>query len=114
MQGWYGPNPMDGDAGAAILVVFFTLLVIAGFAFWIWTLVDAIRVPDDSLYKSGSKVVWVLVIVLVGLIGSIIYLAVGRPEGGAPGAIARWGGSGPPPPPPPPAPPRSSDLPPTP
>jgi Phospholipase_D-nuclease N-terminal len=96
------------DAGAAILVLFFTLVVIAGFAFWIWTLVDAIRVPDDSLYQSGSKVVWVLVIVLAGVIGSIIYLAIGRPEGGASAALARWGGGGRPPgplPPPPPPPP---------
>ena len=65
--------------------------MVAGLAFWIWALVDAIRVPDDSLYKSGTKLVWVLVIVLVGFIGAIIYLAVGRPDGGAAAAIASWG-----------------------
>jgi hypothetical protein len=72
----------------------FGLLAIAGLAFWIWALVDSIRVPDDSLYRSGTKLVWVLVIVLAGWIGAIIYLAVGRPEGGASAAITRWEGAG--------------------
>jgi len=93
------------------LLVFFPLMI-ASIAFWIWALVDAIRVPDDSLYQSGSKIVWVLVIVLVGWIGAIIYLAAGRPAGGAKAAIVAWqtrqgpGGSlpGSVPPPPPPAP----------
>ncbi len=105
---------MDTSFGPELLILAFFALWLGGLAFWIWTLVDAIRVPDDSQYKSGTKLVWVLVIVLASLIGSIIYVAVGRPEGGAPGAIARWGtqptprptapgGGAPPPPPPPPS-----------
>jgi Phospholipase_D-nuclease N-terminal len=62
---------------------FFVILMVAGLAFWIWALVDCVRVPDDSLYQSGTKLVWVLVIVLAGWIGAIIYLAVGRPVQGA-------------------------------
>jgi phospholipase D-like protein len=83
------------------------LIGLIGLAVWIWALVDAIRVPDDSQYRSGNKLVWVLVIVLAQLIGAIIYFVVGRPEGGASKAIAdRQGrpapGAPPPPPPPPP------------
>jgi Phospholipase_D-nuclease N-terminal len=85
------------DWGITIAVLFFIAIVVAGLAFWIWALVDAIRVPDDSLYESGTKLVWVLVIVLVGFIGAIIYLAVGRPDGGATAAIAAWGGRATPP-----------------
>jgi hypothetical protein len=48
-------------------------------ALWIWALVDAIRVPDDADYRAGTKLVWVLVIVLTGFIGAAVYLAVGRP-----------------------------------
>jgi hypothetical protein len=48
-------------------------------ALWIWTLVDAIRVPDDAHYRAGTKLIWVLVIVLTGFIGAAVYLAVGRP-----------------------------------
>jgi hypothetical protein len=47
--------------------------------FWIWALVDAIRVPDDSMYNEGNKLLWVIVIVLTSFIGAIIYLIIGRP-----------------------------------
>lgn len=89
------------------------LISLAGFVLWIWTLVDAVRVPDDSQFQSGTKLLWVLIIVLTGFIGSLIYLIVGRPQGGAPKAIADRQvradgptpdvGQIPPPPPPPPA-----------
>jgi hypothetical protein len=55
------------------------LVVLGGFVLWIVALVDAIRVPDDSMYRSGNKTVWVLVIALTGFIGAIIYYAAGRP-----------------------------------
>ena len=57
------------------------LLVLLGFlAFWVWSLVDAIRVPDDSAFRAGSKVIWVVVIAVTGFIGSIVYMVVGRPR----------------------------------
>jgi len=74
----------------------FGLLWIGGIALWIFALVDCIRVPDDSMYRSGTKLIWVLVIVLTQVIGAIIYLVVGRPEPGT-----RPFGVGVPPPPPP-------------
>lgn len=46
---------------------------------WIWALVDAIRVPDDSYYNEGNKIIWILVIALTGFIGAIVYLIIGRP-----------------------------------
>lgn len=68
---------MTGDF-AGVFILFF-LIWAAAIGLMIWALVDAVRVPDDSLYRSGSKVVWVLVIVFLGPIGAIIYLAAGRP-----------------------------------
>lgn len=47
---------------------------------WIWALVDAIRVPEDSYYNEGNKLIWVLVIVFTGFIGAIVYLIIGRPS----------------------------------
>jgi hypothetical protein len=67
-------------SGAIGLVV---ILGLAGFIFWIWVLVDCIKVPDDSMYKAGNKLIWVLVLVFTGWIGAIIYLIVGRPDRGA-------------------------------
>ena len=48
-------------------------------AIWIYALVDAVSVPDNSMYRTGDKLIWVLVILLAYVIGAIIYLAVGRP-----------------------------------
>jgi hypothetical protein len=56
------------------------LIVLAGVVLWIWALVDVIKVPDESMFQSGSRLIWVLVIVLAGFIGAIIYLVVGRPS----------------------------------
>jgi hypothetical protein len=35
----------------------FGLLWIGGIALWIFALVDCIRVPDDSMYRSGTKLI---------------------------------------------------------
>ena len=85
------------EAMFGIFMVFF----IANIVMVIWALVDAIRVPDDSMFKAGNKLIWVLVIVFTGLIGAIIYLIVGRPEPGARAAGPRPIDLGLPPPPPP-------------
>jgi hypothetical protein len=78
------------------LVGGFGLLWIGGIALWIFALVDCIRVEDDAMYRSGTKLIWVLVIVLTQVIGAIIYLVVGRPQQGTmPPAVSM-----PPPPPP--------------
>jgi len=59
------------------------LALVFGIIPWIVTimaLVDAIRVPDDSRYRAGTKLIWVLVILFFNCVGSIIYYAVGRPQ----------------------------------
>jgi type VI protein secretion system component VasK len=90
---------VSSDApGIAILFI----LGLAAFALWIWAIVDVVRVPDDSMFKAGNKLVWVLVIVITGVIGAIIYLAVGRPAPGSQGGgLSRPADPSQPPPPPP-------------
>ncbi len=70
---------LANDADAAIGSVLLLLLILTLAALWVWTLVDAIRVPNDSDYRAGTKLIWVLVIVLTGFVGAAVYLAVGRP-----------------------------------
>jgi hypothetical protein len=70
---------LKSDVGAAIGSALILLVILALAALWVWALVDAIRVPDDSDYRAGTKLVWILVIVLTGFIGAAVYLAVGRP-----------------------------------
>lgn len=76
----------------------FSLFFVANIVLVVWALVDAIRVPEDSMYQAGSKLVWVLVILLGGFIGATIYLVIGRPKSG-PRTVHQWDGQFPPPPP---------------
>jgi phospholipase D-like protein len=47
----------------------------------IYALVDALKVPDDSMYQTGNKLIWVIVIIFAQpLIGPIIYLMIGAPQ----------------------------------
>lgn len=82
------------------LVAIFLILGIAAFAFWVWAIVDVVKVPDDSMFQAGNKLVWVLVVVLTGVLGAIIYLVVGRPaQGTRPGPPPSGTRQVPPPPP---------------
>ena len=80
------------------LLLGFGLLWIAAMVVWIWALIDCIQVPDDAMYRSGTKLIWVLVIVFATVIGAIVYFVIGRPD--ASRASTDRAGSMPPPPPP--------------
>jgi hypothetical protein len=75
-------------------------LFISTIALVIWSLVDVVRMPNDASFKTGTQIVWVIVILLGGLIGAIIYFAIGRPPGGAMAARQRPAIAASPPPPP--------------
>ncbi|MEX0984833.1 MAG: PLD nuclease N-terminal domain-containing protein [Actinomycetota bacterium] len=83
----------------------FALIWLAALVLVIWALVDCLQVKEDSSYQSGTKLVWVLIIIFLWGLGAIIYLAIGRPKPGSSGAAPSAGGPpgtpGPVPPPPP-------------
>lgn len=54
------------------------LIVLLLTVVWIAALVDAIRAPGDAYFRAGTKLMWLLVIVLTGWIGGLIYWVVGR------------------------------------
>lgn len=68
--------------GFGLVALIFLLVAVGLTGFWIWTLVDAINTPDES-FQSGSTLVWVLVILLLGWLGAFIYLSAGRPTHGS-------------------------------
>lgn len=72
----------DGDAVAAGMGLFcmcFSMLIgLAAFAFWVWVLIDAIQNPR---LDSNERLIWIVVIVLTGVLGAVIYLIVGRKKG---------------------------------
>jgi phospholipase D-like protein len=86
---------------AAFFFLFFLVFVVGGLALMIWALVDAVRMPNDQSFKTGTQLVWILVILLAQGIGAIVYLLVGRPPGGATAARRRALTAPPVPPPPP-------------
>jgi Phospholipase_D-nuclease N-terminal len=55
-------------------------VVIGSLVVWVWALVDALRVRDDALYRTGTKTMWVLFIALTHALGAVIYVLVGRPR----------------------------------
>jgi hypothetical protein len=64
--------PRGAESGFLCGFGLFGLLMLG---FWIWSLVDAINNPR---FDSNKRLIWVLVIVLVGPLGSLIYLFAGR------------------------------------
>jgi len=58
-----------GFAFAGVMI----LLAIAAFVFWIWMLVDCAK---RRFLNKTEKILWLVIIVLAGLMGSIIYLIV--------------------------------------
>ncbi|EGD54210.1 PLDc N-terminal domain-containing protein [Gordonia neofelifaecis] len=50
---------------------------------WIAALVDAI-VTDEYRVRHLPKALWILIVILLPLIGSVLWLVIGRPEGATP------------------------------
>ena len=61
-----------------MVIVPFLIIGIGSFIFWLWSLIDCIRREFDG---NNDKLIWVLVIVLTGVLGSLIYVFAGRPRG---------------------------------
>ena len=51
-----------------------SLLSLLALILWIWALIDVIK----SNLDSTAKIIWVLVIIFLPLLGSILYLLIGR------------------------------------
>jgi hypothetical protein len=55
----------------------FGLIGILSTIFWIWMIIDC---ATNEPSEGNEKIIWILVIVLVGVIGAIVYYFVRRPE----------------------------------
>ena len=63
------------------MVIFFWILGILGLILFIWALVDCIR---RQFTNPNDKVLWLVLIILIGWIGPILYLIIGRKKGTIP------------------------------
>ena len=59
----------------SIFWVLYMAFMIGVIAFWIWMLVDVAKRNDDQFPPGGNdqKLLWILIVVLTGGIGSLIY-----------------------------------------
>jgi len=55
------------------------LLFVAMLVFWIWSLFDCIS-TNAAMCRNLPKLVWVILIVLFGALGTLAWLLLGRPQ----------------------------------
>ena len=55
------------------------ILGIVLFALWIYCIVDVIS-ADEALVRNLPKIVWLLLVIILPVVGSVVWLVVGRPE----------------------------------
>jgi hypothetical protein len=65
------------------LIIFWLIFGIGGFILFLWALIDVIR---RQFPNPNDKVLWILLVVLIGWLGPILYLIIGRKKGTIPGA----------------------------
>ena len=58
-----------------ILIIVALVLVLASIGFWIYTIVDIVK---SNFQDETTKIIWLLVVVLIGILGSLIYWIFGR------------------------------------
>lgn len=67
------------------MLIFWIIFVGIGFILWLWALIDCIR---RQFSNPNDKILWLVLIILIGWIGPILYLIVGRKKGTLPGVKA--------------------------
>jgi Phospholipase_D-nuclease N-terminal len=70
---------MEGP-GIGIPELLVTFVVLPQLGLQVYALVDVLRVPNGSRFQTGTKLIWVLVVLLLGCVGGIVYFIIGRPR----------------------------------
>ncbi|MGC1274685.1 MAG: PLD nuclease N-terminal domain-containing protein [Planctomycetaceae bacterium] len=59
----------------AMMMAFAVLISLAALGLMIWAIIDAVHNPHLT---DNERLLWVLIIILVGLIGPVLYLLIGK------------------------------------
>lgn len=66
---------------SSVIVGIFVVVGVALFVWWILVLIEALRTPTSQWETAGqSQLVYIVLMVLLGVIGTIAYVAVARPQ----------------------------------
>ena len=64
-----------------MLILIFLVIGVGSVALWVWGLVDAASRPEWVFQRGGSnKVMWIVLIAVLGAIAAIVYLLSVRPR----------------------------------
>ncbi len=58
-------------ASFSMMILVMVLLGLLSFVFWIWMLIDCLN--NNNLHGEHDKLVWILLMVFTGALGSILY-----------------------------------------
>ena len=62
-------------------IPFFFAIWVAAFVYWIVVIVEVAKIPDVQFRAAGSeKIVWMLIVILGGIIGSLVWRFAKRDE----------------------------------
>src|ERR1700712_1041006 len=68
-------------AVAGVFFLLFFAAMIAGLVYWILKVVEVVQIPEQQYRAAGTdKTTWVLVVVLVGLVGALVWQFAKRDE----------------------------------
>ncbi|MEM7146510.1 MAG: hypothetical protein AAF591_15345 [Verrucomicrobiota bacterium] len=67
----------DGIFGISVVIVF-VIIGLVGFGLWLWSLIHCVT---NKRLKDTNRIIGVVLIVVLGLLGSLIYLFLPREDG---------------------------------
>lgn len=64
-----------------LLALVLALVGFTAFVWWLVVLIEALRTPSSQWSAAGqNQIVYVVLMVLLGIVGTILYIAVARPQ----------------------------------
>lgn len=65
----------------SLLLLIVAVVGLAVFVWWLLMLIDAVRIPSETWRAAGQEqLVHILLMVFLGVIGTIVYVVVARPK----------------------------------
>ena len=68
-------------AGFAVFILIVVVIGVGSMALWVWGIIDAASRPDWVFERArSSKVLWIVLIAVLGVIAAVVYLLAVRPR----------------------------------